>query len=293
MEQLTDTIDNGEIQSVHIAPIGEFVGSDAEGKPVPEKMTVESLTRLAEKMNASDECLCDIDHASVRPGASKDSQAAGWFRRFVVDPIKGLFATLSLTRKGKELLENREYRYVSPTFILDGNGEPIDLHSVSLTNVPAFKDHISPIINSEATAAEPNKEIINMEMTKEELVDLIKSTVAAMNAEAEEEKKEEANTETCNECGDTEEKVDNACSDEKPAEEVKNEEAPAEEEKPEEEKPEEEKPEEEEEKKDEVIKLEALNSAPVVGTDVTGKAAWENLHGDAFWKYLREHPEVR
>lgn len=150
MEELKTTIDNGEIQFVHIAPIGEFVGSDADGKPVPEKMTVESLTNLANKLNSSDEVLCDIDHGASKKGAEKETAAAGWFTRFIVDPIKGLFATLKLTKKGKELLENREYRYTSPTFVLDGNGEPVDMHSVSLTNLPAFKGYINPVLNTEA-----------------------------------------------------------------------------------------------------------------------------------------------
>ena len=47
-----------------------------------------------------------------------------------------------------------------------------------------------------------------------------------------------------------------------------------------------------EDKKEEVITLEALNTAPVV-SDVSGKDKWMNLHGDEFFKYLREHPEIR
>lgn len=42
-EIVTDTIDNGTIENVHIAPIGEFLGSDAEGNPIPEKIDAESL----------------------------------------------------------------------------------------------------------------------------------------------------------------------------------------------------------------------------------------------------------
>ena len=303
MEILTkeDTIDNGLIEQVHIAPIGDFVGSDSSGNPVPEKMSVDSLTRLADKLNASDEVLCDIDHGAAKKGAEKQTSAAGWFTRFVVDPIKGMFAMLKLTKKGKELLQNREYRYTSPTFILDGNGEPIDLHSVSLTNVPAFKGYINPILNTEASETE-DKGTIKMEMTKEELVTLIKDTVVALNA-APAEVKEEEKEEVCNaeetkaEEVETEEvkteeaPVENAC-----AEEVKNETA-AEETEVEETKEEtaevKEETKKEEPKKEEIIKIEALNSAPAAGTDISGKSAWQNLHGDAFWKYLQDHPEVK
>ena len=130
-----------------MSPIGEFYGSDVEGNPIPEKLTEKSLSALAEKLNQGDEILADIDHASTRVGNSRDSSAVGWFSKFVVQPLKGLFATLRLTKRGKELVENREYRYLSPTFILDENGEPIDLHSASFTNIPAFKGYIKPILN--------------------------------------------------------------------------------------------------------------------------------------------------
>lgn len=36
---LSQTIDNGTIENVHIAPIGEFTGSDRDGNPVKENIT--------------------------------------------------------------------------------------------------------------------------------------------------------------------------------------------------------------------------------------------------------------
>lgn len=47
-EIVTETIDNGTIENVHIAPIGKFYGSDAEGNPVAEVLTQESLQTLAD-----------------------------------------------------------------------------------------------------------------------------------------------------------------------------------------------------------------------------------------------------
>ena len=40
---VTDTNDNGMIENVHISPIGKFYGSDADGNPVEENITAESL----------------------------------------------------------------------------------------------------------------------------------------------------------------------------------------------------------------------------------------------------------
>ena len=281
MEVISDTIDNGEIENVHLVPIGDYKGSDKDGNPIDEHITKESLEQIAEKLNSGDEVLCDIDHQSCKPGVERDSKAAGWFHKFVVDPVKGLFASLKLTKKGREIVENREYRYTSPVFTLDENGNPNDIHSVALTNVPAFKGHISPIINSEPTEIKKeenlNKEIINMEITKEDLIELIKNTVNEMNI------KKEINEEIRD---IQDEIVENSC-DKKQEEivEVKNEETvPAKETKVNET---EDKKDETEEKKDEVIKIETLNSAPA--PSLNKEPEWKNLHGKEFFDWYKSH----
>ena len=283
MEIISDTIDNGEIENVHLVPIGDFKGSDKDGNPIDEHITKESLDQIAEKLNSGDDVLCDIDHQSCKPGVERDSKAAGWFHKFVVDPVKGLFASLKLTKKGREIVENREYRYTSPVFTLDENGNPNDIHSVALTNVPAFKGHISPIINSEPTEINKeenlNKEIINMEITKEDLIELIKNTVNEMNV------KKEINEEIRD---IQDEIVENSC-DKKQEEivEVKNEETVPEtkEEKKEEEVKVEDKDEPKEEK--EVIKIETLNSAPI--PTISQEPEWKSLHGKAFFDWYKSH----
>ena len=240
-------------------------------------------------MNAGDEVLCDVDHQSCRPGVEKDTSAAGWFTKFVVDPIKGLFASLKLTKRGKDLLANREYRYTSPTFMLNENGEPIDIHSVSLTNTPAFKGFINPVINSEATPIDDTNESIT-NMTKEELVNLIKETVVEMNSCT---NKEEVKNEVVDQ-PKVEETKEETVDDTK--QEVVAAEPTVEETKVE--APKETKPaivieETKVEEKKEVIKEEALNSAPTIGSDVSNKAEWMKLRGKEFFAYLKNHPEIR
>ena len=204
---------------------------------------------------------------------------------------------MKLTKHGKELLENREYRFISPTFTLDDEGKPVKLHTASLTNMPAFAGYINPILNQEAEPISRDEGKLTMDLTKEELVDLIKETVKNMEAaeekaeeveetaeetkeEVKEEKKEETAETVENGCsGEEENKAENACSEEP---EVKNEETAeaAEEEKP------------AEEKKEEVIKIEALNSKPIALGSV-GNRDWMNLHGKEFFDYLAKHPEIR
>ena len=119
-----------------------------------------------------------------------------------------------------------------------------------------------------------------MEITKEELIDLIKRTVNEMNV------KKEINEEIRD---IQEEIVENSC-DKKQEEivEVKNEETVpvTKEEKKEEDVKVEDKDEPKEEK--EVIKIETLNSAPI--PTVNAEPEWKNLHGKAFFDWYAKHP---
>ena len=236
----------------------------------------------------------DADHESEVGGKT---EAKGWLSGLKFVPGKGLFGKIHWTDIGKKLIENRVFRWLSPSWYLDKNThEPIEMTSVALTNKPSQAGRIEPIVNSQPIELTDNKEEYEMTMTKEELVSLIKETIAGMNTEpVKEEVKEEVVAE--NTCSDekAEEPVENEC--EKDTDVVKNEDTPeevkeevkeeiqegkeegkTEEEIKEEVKEEivEEKKEEsddsedaeqvsdekKEEKKEEVIKLEALNSTP-------------------------------
>lgn len=283
--------ENGQIEDVLIAPIGTFTGSDKEGNPVEQNFTEQALTQIADDLNEQNkEVLLDKDHASAREGLSRDTQSLGWFSKFIVKPLKGLFGLLKLTKSGRELIENREYRHVSPVFQLDENNMPIGLVSVAATNTPAIEVPENVILNSK-----PNEET---EMTKEEIIELIKTTFAELKKaddaeekkeevieETTEEKTEETTEETTNECGD---KVKSECSDT----EVKNEESdksePAVEEKKDAEQV---SKEEKKEKKEEVIKEEVLNQAPTT-TIPSADPEWKTLKGKDFMDWCAKHPEL-
>lgn len=177
-----------------------------------------------------------------------------------------------------------------------------DLHSVSFTNTPAFKDAISPIINT----APAEQETITMEMTKEELADMIKQAVAAeLEAAAKKEIVDEVKEEIVEEKKEiVEDKAEVAETiaeqpDEK-ADEVKEEIVEEKKEIVDEKKEEvEDKKEEIVEKKDdeqkEVIKLEVLNSAPDKTPEICKNESpeWQNLKGKAFFDWLKAHPECQ
>ena len=278
---LDKTIDNGVIENVQIAPIGKFIGSATDGSPVEENITVDKLEKLADKLNKSDDVLCDVDHQSCKNGVDKNSKAAGWFTRFVLDPIRGLFGTLKLTKYGRDLLENREYRYTSPVFTLNEDGTVEDLHSVALTNTPAFKGNIQPIINSESKEClnEETKEILSMDITRDELKQMIMSIISEMKAA---EKAEEIRREV------VEEIVENECSTGTTKEEVVKNEPPSEEEVVE--TTTQEVPEKKVEEKKEVIKYESLNSAPTLKEI---EPEWKKLDGQEFIDWANKHTNYK
>lgn len=249
------TYDFGETL-VMITPIGEFTGSTVDGKPIKEIVDEESVKTMAQQ---TEEVLLDRDHASMRTN-DRDSSAAGWISGFkaVVNlgDMSGLYAIVKWTSEGIRLVKDRIYRFLSPVFELDANGRAIRLVNVGLTNRPALK--MMPILNNES-----NNNTISITETK---------TMEDTHIE--------------NECPEKKDEVENEDVDVKtePVDEPKDEE-------PKEEPVEE--PKEEPKEEPEVIKEEVLNNAPTIGADISGKAEWENLKGQAFFAYLRKHPEVR
>jgi len=82
--------------------------------------------------------LIDYEHQSLEPGAV--APAAGWFKGLEWR-ADGLYVTdARWTEKAKQMITNREYRYISPVFNYDRvTLEVTDLQSVALTNNPALR----------------------------------------------------------------------------------------------------------------------------------------------------------
>lgn len=292
-----EIIDDGAFGEIpcQIAPIGEFYGSDRDGNAISETLTSESLENLANKLNESGkEILCDKDHASVKPGTDRDTEAQGWFSRFFIDPIKGLMGWLKLTKSGREAIENREYRFLSPVFSLDDESKtPTNLHSVAMTNCAALP--VDPILNTEPK---------DTEMTKEEIISLIRETLAEINRkDTDVDDVDDKDDEVCNSCQkkaenaepDTEKTDDKATSEtDKVAEadtvetdksetdksEMKEDETSASDEGDEIIKP-----------KKEVIKENVLNSepnTPAINIEISAHPSWYGKTGEDFWQELRK-----
>ena len=268
-----NTIDNGTTE-VQVATIGTVIGSDTEGNPVEQHFTEESLQKIAD--NTTDEILVDAEHSSEKGGTT---EAKGWLSKLSFIPGKGLFGKISWTDIGRKLVENRVFRWLSPSWLIDKNTkEPVAMTSVALTNKPSQMGRIEPIINNS-----PNEEKIIMKMTKDELVSLIKDTITNMNSCSEQKDKEIVNS-----CQDGEEKKEVTVNAETTDTETSTTE-PVTKEEPVVATVVDKQVVEEKTEHVEVIKEDVLNNAPTIGTDISGKAEWENLHGKEFFDWYKKH----
>lgn len=188
MTELKDTIDNGESE-VQITTIGKVVGTGPNGEPVEQNLTEDALKKLAEK-HKDDEILVDQDHESE---TTSNTEAKGWLSGIKFVPGKGLWGKIRWTDIGRKLVENRVFRWLSPSWYLNKETkEPIQMTSIALTNKPSQAGKIEPIVNSTPIELNNyNTETITMEMTKEELVQLIKDTIADIKKEQAVEKVEQ------------------------------------------------------------------------------------------------------
>ena len=144
---------------VQLSPFGEFTLRDG-GK---RSGTVQHCTRAAfEAMVANwqaqgaPDVLVDVDHASATGGST---EAAAWAKNLRVED-DGLCADFELTPRGRELVEGKSYRFVSPGWTLADDGTPLALCSVALTNRPNLP--VKPVVNADdAGGRDPDDPNIN------------------------------------------------------------------------------------------------------------------------------------
>ena len=275
MEEINTTEDLG-FTEIEIAKVGEYNGSDKDGNPIKENLTEESLKAIVEDVNNEGrEILVDKQHNSMKQGLERDDSACGWLKALSFKN-GSIFGKCFWTKLGRQLIDSRILRFISPVFHLNKEGIPTKLVNVALVNQPALND-INPVINSQPTEIKEERII---DMTKEELKALIEEILAEKaKEEAIRDVKEEAIeaaiekapgiVEVMDACG----KKDNTVKNETVVEDPKEEEKKVKEPK-------------------EVIKEEALNSAPTIGEDIAVEPEWKKLRGKSFFKYLKDHPEV-
>ncbi|MGH1509506.1 phage protease [Ralstonia solanacearum] len=128
---------------LQLLPAGAFRSRDGRPTECPAWVcTATTAQRLTELANADNRrIVIDYEHQTLN--AEKNGQpapAAGWFKALAWRDGVGLFATdVEWTDKARQMIEAKEYRYVSPVFTYDKKtGEVLRILHVALTNYPAL-----------------------------------------------------------------------------------------------------------------------------------------------------------
>ena len=138
-----------------LAILKEMTGAPAEFQVLPEgKIEIEGMDPafldeaaaggvIAAFKARGNDMVIDYEHQTLDDG---QAPAAGWIKNPIWKGAEGLWAAVEWTKKAKEYLENREYRYFSPVMLVGAkDGRVVRLVNVALTNSPKI-NHLQPIV---------------------------------------------------------------------------------------------------------------------------------------------------
>ncbi|MDI3480799.1 MAG: hypothetical protein PWQ97_454 [Tepidanaerobacteraceae bacterium] len=129
-----------EPKEIQILPYG-WVNSRKGNFLVDEQAMKEIINNFNSRAN---DMVIDYEHQTLE---GTEAPAAGWIKELIDKGKEGLWAKVEWTRRAREYLKNKEYRYLSPVVIQRLSDKRIfDIHSAALTNTPAI-DGMAPIVN--------------------------------------------------------------------------------------------------------------------------------------------------
>lgn len=105
----------------------------------------ESFRMMKEHMeHRAIDIVIDYEHQTLR---DMQAPAGGWIKELILKS-DGVFARVEWTKRARNYLQSREYKYISPVVIVrKKDHKASQLHSVALTNTPAING-MMPIVNS-------------------------------------------------------------------------------------------------------------------------------------------------
>lgn len=122
---------------VKLFPYGTFMGRDGRGPyTVRDQAHAQQIIATTVAYQAGADNPVDYDHQTQRAAENgKPAPAAGWFKSFEARP-DGVYARADWTAKAAQHLQDKEFRYISPTFIHTKDGTVLRIVGAGLTNLP-------------------------------------------------------------------------------------------------------------------------------------------------------------
>ncbi len=176
----------------HHAPNGNFIYDEEAKKSILEKSRAHR-----------NDYVIDYEHQSL---GKEKAPAAGWITELIDKGKEGLWGKVNWTKKGKEYIQAREYRYVSPVFLVKKADNRIsEFINLALTNNPQI-DGMVPLINTRNITTKQEKQMTDIanllglgsSATQEEIIAAIRELIAQRDKENREKSKQgnADNTET-------------------------------------------------------------------------------------------------
>jgi phage I-like protein len=174
-------------EKVKVSPIGEVIGLDGR------TFSVDGNAILADIAKNGLHIPLDENHW--------DGPARGWFDKDSFElRDDGIYANLELTASGDAMVVGKEYRYLSPTYIMADNRNVLGLDSVGLVNRPNL---LNKELNKKGDGME---ELENLKAENEALKQQLEEI--ANTKEQKEEKKEDNSADLLQQIADLNKKVE-------------------------------------------------------------------------------------
>lgn len=160
----------GDVMELQLTPAGEFRPSDGRELPVAAwRIDAAVAARVIERFKArKTPPVVDYEHQTLHKETNgQPAPAAAWMRELRWRDGMGLYATVELTERARELVQAGEYRYFSPVFSYDPrSGDVLEVLMGALTNSPAI-DGMEPLaLRAAATfGLTPHPEMPSMKTT--------------------------------------------------------------------------------------------------------------------------------
>ncbi|WP_330925249.1 phage protease [Candidatus Sororendozoicomonas aggregata] len=129
-----------------LIPAGTFTGRDGRQWTNPNPELILAACRAVGR-----DIPLDIEHATeVKGPKGEPAPAQGWFRLDDLEARDGaLWGRVEWNDSGRALVEGKAYKYYSPAFLYDGEGQVKALKSVGLTNTHNLRE--LPALNQQST----------------------------------------------------------------------------------------------------------------------------------------------
>ena len=153
--------DGGVKRVIQLMPTGSFTLRDGRGPhTIKDKASAQAVIDASLHQAGAQELFIDFDHQLVFaavPGVGGTAEAASWIKSLEARD-DGIWATVDWTPDAEAKLKQKKYRYISPLYKADKQGNVTLIVNAGLTNNPAING-LAPIAASQTPTKEPEMKL--------------------------------------------------------------------------------------------------------------------------------------